>query len=385
MLNLKNHNSNLVRIGIDCRMYSVNFTGIGRYVYELIKRLPELDGGKNEYFLFFNSPEYQSFKSPSQHFHKILVNTPHYSLKEQTAYLKILNSYKLDLMHFTHFNAPIFYKRPFIVTIHDLTLSFYPGKKMRSWYHRLAYHFTIKHAIKDSRHVIAVSNNTKKDIKKLFPIKDDKISVIYEGVNREFFERALEKEKSLILEKYNIKTPFFLYTGVWRDHKNLARLIKAFYLLKQEHHIKAQLVITGKPNPYYPEVQNAVDELGLRGDVVFPGMVPENNLVALYQSADLYVFPSLYEGFGLSLLEAMSCSLPVVASNAASIPEICGPDNAVLFNPLDEKDMAKKIYQVYSNADLQTKLKKRGLERVKEFSWLKMAEETHKIHLNSSK
>ncbi len=172
-----------------------------------------------------------------------------------------------------------------------------------------------------------------------------------------------------------------LYTGVWRDHKNLARLIKAFYLLLHKHKIKAQLVITGKPNPYYPEVQQAVEELSLEGDVVFPGMVPEGDLVTLYQSAQLYVFPSLYEGFGLSLLEAMSCALPVVASNTASIPEICGAGNAVLFDPLNEEDIAEKIYQVYSDEGLQKTLIEHGLKRVKDFSWKKMTTQIHKIYL----
>lgn len=361
-------------------MYSVNFTGIGRYVYELINNLAKFDEGKNEYFLFFNFAEYQNFKSPAPNFHKVLVNAPHYSLKEQTVYLSILNKYNLDLMHFTHFNAPVLYRRPFVVTIHDLTLSFYPGKKMHRWYHRLAYHFTINHAVKRAKKIIAVSQNTKRDIQHLFHIRKDKIEVIYEGVNAEFFEKVMEKEKNLILEKYSIKRPFLLYTGVWRDHKNLVRLIKAYHILKKQHHIKAQLVITGKPNPYYPEVQSTVDDLKLNNDVIFPGMVPEGDLVALYQSATLYAFPSLYEGFGLSLLESMSCELPVVASNIASIPEVCGEGNAVLFDPLNEEDIAEKIYSVYSNPDLQDKLKASGLTRVKDFSWLKMAEQTHKIY-----
>lgn len=363
-------------------MYSVNFTGIGRYVYELIDNLAKLDGGENEFFLFFNFAEYKNFKSPAANFHKVLVDAPHYSFKEQITYLRILNSYKLDLMHFTHFNAPVFYQKPFVVTIHDLTLSFYPGKKMRRWYHRLAYHFTINRAVKRAKKVIAVSKNTQHDIQTLFHLNQDKIEVIYEGVNVEFFEKAIEKEKDLILEQYSIKKPFLLYTGVWRDHKNLVRLIKAYHLLRQQHHIKAKLVITGKPNPYYPEVQNTVYDLHLAEDVIFPGMVPEGHLVALYQSATVYVFPSLYEGFGLSLLEAMSCELPVVASNIASIPEVCGEGNAILFNPLSEEDIAEKIYSVYSNPGLQDKLKAKGLARVKDFSWLKMAEQTHKIYFD---
>lgn len=374
-----------MRIGIDCRMYSINFTGIGRYVYELINNLAEIDSsGQNQYILFFNPREYERFNPPASNFHKVRVDAPHYSLKEQWHFCKKLKAKKLDLMHFTHFNAPILYKGPFIVTIHDLTLSFFPGKKMRKWYHRLAYQLVIKHSVKKSKKIIAVSNHTQDDLVKLFKVPSEKIKVIYEGVNKEFFQKTLDKEKDLILEKYNIKKPFFLYTGVWRDHKNLVNLIKAFKLFREQNQVKAQLVITGKENPYYPEVKKTTSRLGLENDIIFPGLVHENELVALYQAAKLYTFPSFYEGFGLSLLEAMSCELPVVASNTSCIPEICGEDNAVFFDPHKPQAIADTIYSVYSNHALQAKLKKNGLERVKKFSWAKMAEESHNLYMQSS-
>ena len=133
-----------MRIGIDCRMYSINFTGIGRYVYELVKNLATVGNKEHEYILFFNPAEYNNFTLPAANFHKVRVDAPHYTLKEQWNFYRLLQAKKLDLMHFTHFNAPILYSRPFIVTIHDLTLSFYPGKKMTKWYHRLAYQLVIR-------------------------------------------------------------------------------------------------------------------------------------------------------------------------------------------------------------------------------------------------
>ena len=155
-----------MRIGLDCRIYSSKFTGLGRYTYELVENFTKLNGrlkNPHELILFFNNPEFQEFPN-HPHVQKILVNCKHYSLKEQTTFLAKLNKEKLDLVHFPHFNVPIFYNKPFTVTIHDLTLTHFPGRKMTKWYHRLAYHLTIKHAIKKSRKIISVSNHTKEDL-----------------------------------------------------------------------------------------------------------------------------------------------------------------------------------------------------------------------------
>ena len=137
-----------MRIGLDARMYSSKFTGIGRYAYELIENLAKIDA-RNEYVVFLNPPEYADFTPPGKNFKAVKVNAKHYSLAEQTSLLGKLLGANVDLVHFTHFNAPILYRRPFVVTIHDLTLSFFPGRKMTTPLHRFAYHQTIKHAIVD--------------------------------------------------------------------------------------------------------------------------------------------------------------------------------------------------------------------------------------------
>ncbi|MFH1218310.1 MAG: glycosyltransferase, partial [Candidatus Peregrinibacteria bacterium] len=152
-----------MRIGIDCRIYNSSFTGIGRYTQELIRNFAKLNH-EHELILFFNNPAYSKFTPPNSKVKKVLVNAPHYSFKEQTLFLKKLNSENFDLVHFPHFNVPIFYSKPYIVTIHDLTLTLFPGQKMTRWYHRLAYYLTIKNAVKRAKKIIAVSNNTKQDI-----------------------------------------------------------------------------------------------------------------------------------------------------------------------------------------------------------------------------
>lgn len=356
-----------MKIGIDARMYSSSFTGIGRYVYELTRYLFETDK-KNEYVLFMNEPEFSRFNPPNDHVKKVLVNAPHYSWAEQVKFARILRREKLDLMHFAHFNAPFFYRRPSVVTIHDLTLSFFPGKKMTSWVHRVAYHVVLSSIVRRSKTVIAVSGNTKKDLFKLLKISPKKIRVIYEGVAKEFAPNESPKED------------FLLYTGVWRDHKNLVNLLKAFAILCENPKFTGNLVITGREDPCYPEVKQTINELGLKKRVILSGLVPEKELIKLYQKARIYVLPSFYEGFGLTPLEAMASGTPVVASNTSCIPEICGEKNALFFDPYNIDDMAKTMQKIWFNAGLQQDLRRRGLRRVKDFSWKHMAEETLRLY-----
>jgi len=370
-----------MKIGIDCRIFSSSFTGIGRYTYELVKNIIQFNENsrhKNEIVLFFNDPEYASFDPQSSHVKKIRVNAKHYSLSEQIRFLKKLNKENCDIVHFPHFNIPILYRRPYTVTIHDLTLSLFPGQKMNKWYHRLAYHFTIKNATKKAKAVIAVSNNTKQDIIDHLGTPEEKIITIYNGVGKEFTLLKDPKETHPTLKKYGISKQFLLYTGVWRNHKNLPRLIQAFSLLK-ERGLPLSLVITGKPDPHYPEVKNTVKSLKLEDDVIFPGLVDEKELIHLYNAAFIYVFPSLYEGFGLPPLESMRCGTPVVASKTSSIPEVCGEDNALFFHPENVEEIADKVEMLYKDPQLQVKLIEQGARHSAKFSWEEMAEKTYQI------
>ena len=371
-----------MKIGIDCRLYSSRFTGIGRYTNELVDHITKINDEHkrtHEIVLFFNQPEYQNFIPPNPAVKKVLVNAPHYSLKEQTKFLKALNKEHCSMVHFPHFNVPNFYRKPYIVTIHDLTLSLFPGRKMTKWYHRLAYHFTIKNAVKKAKKVIAVSKNTKEDIISHLKIPAEKIEVIYNGINPQFHIIEDLKEVEKTLKKYDIKKDFLLYTGVWRNHKNLTGLIEAFNILKNEKQIDINLVITGNPDPIYPEVLHTIKALNLEKDIILPGLVSEQELVHLYNGAKIYVFPSFYEGFGLPPIEAMRCGTPVAASNTSSIPEICGEENAVYFNPHIPQDIAEKIEMLYKNVDLQAGLIWKGMHHSQRFSWEAMARHTYEV------
>lgn len=373
-----------MKIGIDCRIFSSKFTGIGRYTNELVNHFIEINGKldkPHQLVLFFNNPEYHEFKTIAP-VKKVLVNAKHYSFNEQLHFWLKLRKEKCDVVHFPHFNVPILYRKPYVVTIHDLTLSLFPGHKMTKWYHRLAYHLTIRNAVKTAKKIIAVSKNTRDDIIDHLHPEEKKIEVIYNGLNPEFHLITDTEKFKPTLNKYNITKQFLLYAGVWRNHKNLPRLIKAFDILKNEKNLDLQLVITGKPDPHYPEVKATVKALNLQDDVIFTNLISEDELIYLYNAALIFAFPSLYEGFGLPPLESMACGTPVVASNRSSIPEICGQDNAIFFDPENTQDIAEKIWELYKDADLQAELIEKGKNRAAQFSWEKTAKETFKLIAN---
>ncbi len=377
------------KVGIDARMFSDSFTGIGRYNFELTRRFFERKDLPIQWVIFMNEPEFSQFVPFNADVKSVCVDAPHYSFSEQTKFLRILNHEQCDLVHFTHFNVPLLYKKKFITTIHDTTISFYPGKKMNTWWRRKAYEKVMEKAVQDSTKIISVSENTKKDLIKLFHVDHNKITKIWNGIGDEFYEGA-DIAKQAVRDKFNISDTFILYTGVWREHKNVVGLIKAFYQILQKANQtngpsslkNLNLVMTGNPDPHYPEVQETIQKLNLTEKVRLVGLVEFEDLVNLYSAANAYVFPSFYEGFGMPPLEAMKCNTPVVASRISSIPEVCG-EAVQYFDPHNIDDMAEKIINVLIDENLQKKLIKKGQQQVAQFSWDKAAEETLKIYLSS--
>jgi len=372
-----------MRIGIDARFYSSAFTGIGCYVKELIQNLAELDT-RNEYVLFLRDPFFESFEVPNARFKKVRADIRHYTFEEQWRFFLMLKAEKLDLMHFTHFNAPILYRGPSVVTIHDLTLNFFPGKKMGSAFNQFIYKRIINSITHRAKKIISVSEHTKKDLIKILHADPNKIRVIHNGVSQRFHRITNAQLLGKFCAQYGLTKPYILYTGVWRSHKNLVNLIKAFSILKHKFNFPGWLVISGKEDPWYPEVQKTVHDEKLSGDVRFTGYVPDDDLVLLYNNAKTYVLPSFYEGFGLPALEAFACGIPVCATKTSAVPEVCGKDNATFFDPHSPLDMAEKIASLLADEKKQKQLIERGLTRVKDFSWQKMARETLDIYNSSN-
>ena len=365
-------------IGIDARMCGKDFTGIGRLTERVIKGLPTLMK-EFDFVLFLNELTFKKFKNKPQNVKKILCLEKIYSLSEQTLFLKKIKQHQCDLMYFLHFNVPLLYQGKFITTIHDLTLFDFPGKKMNKWWQRAAFKMVFHYAIKKAQKIITVSEFTKNHLIKIYPSLKEKSTVVYNGINDDFFNFSINnknhKKIQNLKNKLKIKQDFFLYTGVWREHKNLKRLLQAFLLLKKEG-LKANLVITGKKSE--TNIINFIKENNLQKEVILTGLLDEKDLLLLFKAAKIFVFPSLAEGFGIPPLEAMALKIPVCSSNATSLPEVCS-NAALFFDPYSINDIAKKMKKLFSNEALQKDLIQKGLQRVQNFKWDKALQKIKKI------
>jgi glycosyltransferase involved in cell wall biosynthesis len=356
-------------------MYSTKFTGIGKYTKQLIENLAKVDS-HNQYLLYFNSEEFNNFKPPASNFTKYEVNAPHYSLKEQTLFAFVLYQTKPDIMHFTHFNSPFLYFRKQVTTIHDLTLHFYPGQKYTNPIQRFAYKSVFRAAITKSKKIITPTIHTANDLSRIYPGSKKKTITIHEGTDENFNNFTPDKVPNFSFE---LPQEYILYTGNWREHKNLNNLISAFEILKNQYDYTGKLIITGNPNSGDQKLQDRISKLVKAGSVITPGLIPEEQLPYLYYKASCYVFPSYYEGFGLPVLEAFATKTPVVVSNNSCLPEV-GQNAVLTFNPEDPQEIAIKINQVLTNPETRSKLIEAGTNRLKDFSFEKMAKETLEIY-----
>lgn len=377
------------RIGIDARFYGTFGKGLGRYAQKLIENLEKIENenpeSDREYFVFLRKENFDEYKPKSERFHKVLADYHWYTFSEQIKMPRILNKYNLDLVHFPHFNVPIFYFRPFIVTIHDLILLNFPTLKGTTlsplWYKVkfLAYRLTIGLAIKRARKVIAVSEFTKSDILKHFKGIDNKIEVTYEACDHKKYDKFEENRDSEILKKYGIIKPYMLYVGNAYPHKNLEKLIRCFRDVNKKDR-ELSLVLVGKEDYFYKRLKKLKRDLGVE-NVVFAGFVSDRDLNVVYRSSKAYIFPSLYEGFGLPPLEAMGMGVPVISSDHACMKEILG-EAAYYFNGKNKRDIVNAIVELNQNNSLAKNLREKGLEQVLLYDWKKMAKQTMDLYKN---
>ena len=364
-------------IGIDCRLW--NQTGVGRYVRNLVKELGEIN--ENKYVLFVRKQDYENLKSQisnlkyRENFKPVSVDIPWHSVKEQVLFPKVLKKENLDLMHFTYFSVPILYKKPYALTVHDLTLNHFKSGKASTRnflvysIKRNAYLFIMKKATKNARKIIAVSNATSHELVDHLRVPKDKISVIYEGVDKS----VLAAGKSLISD------PYVLYVGNVYPHKNAERAILAFF--KASKPASAKFIFVGKEDFFYKSLRKKIQNLDKKKRVLFEGFVDDDSLSALYQNAKALIMPSLMEGLGLPVLEAMANKCLVLASDIPSLKEVA-EDAALYFNPWDINDISRKIEIAFSSQNNEEYIKK-GLKRSEDFSWEKMAKETLEVYEGS--
>ncbi len=363
----------MARIAIDARMLGPATTGIGLYIEELLTHLLPLDTA-NEYLLIL-SPE-ASFSPPHSNVSIARANAHWYGWKEQIVLPWQIKKYKPHLIHYPHFNVPLLSPTPFVVTIHDLTPKYYPGHKMGSAVRRYGFERVFAHALTASRAVIAVSKHTRDEILTYYPaIAKEKIHVIYEGSGRD----SAPPRGPFVWETYQrqkqIATPYIFYTGVWRNHKNLVGLLRAFAVLKSKYKLPHTLVLGGEEDPHYPEVRRTWEELGMRESVRATGFLTPHELTMLYAHADCFVLPSFSEGFGFVGLEAMRVGVPVAASDIPALREIYA-EAAVYFDPHHPTSIAHTMHTVLTNVQLRERLVRVGMERWKIFAWEDTARKT---------
>ncbi len=364
-----------MRIGIDARLYSPRFGGIGRYVQELIDHLARIDQD-NEYILFFNEEDYSQYLAPNARFSKRRVTAKKNTLQEQTLFVKDLNREQLDMMHFTNFDVPVLYKKPCIVTIHDLSLIKYPNTN-QGFLQRMQQNMMLNNIMANARRLITVSQVIKEEAIKLVGAPVDRIRIINEAVSEQFQTESFDKKLLESLKiRLGIEKPYVLTVSFWHKQSNLINLVKAYNLFRNRYNTDNQLIIVGKPNEQEDSVRQVITELGLGNHVILTGFVDDRDLPLIYKGAQMYIHPALDEGFGMSVLEAMASNVPVACANAGALAEICGADNAIFFEPQDTTNIAEAFHHVFDDEHVASALKKKGLEQAKKYSWQDTAEKT---------
>lgn len=373
-----------MKIVIDGRLWAE--TGPGRYIRNLVTELQKIDS-QNEYFLLLLKKDFDKVGLDGN-FKKVLADFPWYSVAEQIKLPKILKSINPDLVHFPHFNVPIFYKGKYVVTIHDLIHHHFQMKRATTrnplvyQLKRIGYGRIFSHAVKTSEKIIVPSDFVKQQLIKEYKLDKSKITVTYEGADESLIDLAKQDSPSnfsKLVQKFSIQKPYIFYVGNAHPHKNLLRLVNAFTKLR-ESHSDLSLVLSGPDHYFWQQLKKEVNTKG----IIFTGFVTDRELVSLYKNAAVYVMPSLEEGFGIPLLEAMACECPVVSSIAGSLKEV-GGEAVIYFDPENENDMVEKISKVLDDKKIRESLIKKGEQRYKEFSWKKMAKETLQIYENSLK
>lgn len=365
-------------IGIDARMYGPLHGGIGRYIEKLIVELEKLDT-QNEYRIFLNADNWPDYQPQNPKFRKVLANIPWYGWREQVLMPGLVKRNRVDLMHWPHWNVPIFYNGKSIVTIHDLILWHFPSRQTSTldpWFYWIKYFFfrlLLRWVIKRADKILVPSEFTRNDVLKIFSLPLEKVIVIYEGAGQRM--GAFGAPKKNFLSQLTIYQPYVLYVGSAYPHKNLDNLLEGFEKFNQRHPWEYQLVLAGRDSYFYQRLKNLLHSRYYQLPIVLTGFVPDNHLPWLYERASGCVFPSFYEGFGLPGLEAMQAGVPVAAANSSCLLEIYGPA-AVYFDPCQPEEIASSLEQILTQPRLRSELKQKGLERAQKFSWARCAQDT---------
>lgn len=403
----------IMRIGIDCRtILNPGYgeaAGIGHYTFFLVNNLLKIDK-KNEYVLFFDN---LLSKDAAEEMTKGASNVKikFFPFHQYKHYLPFVFSHlltagaiereKLDVFHSPAYTLPMSYNGKSVITVHDLAI--YKNPEWFAEKFLVGQSFSTKtlvpKSLKKAKKIIAVSKNTKKDIIEIFKINPEKVEVIYEGVefrnipSREDSVCGLESEICFenLKIKYGLKDNYILFLGTIEPRKNIPTLIKSFSkLVSQSKNLKEkyQLILAGakgwKYENIFKEIEEGQKKLGGDGEIKYIGYIPGREKFTLMKGSACFVFPSLYEGFGLPILEALSLGVPTITSNKSSLPEIAG-QAALLVDPENIDEIFKALEKILTDKNLRSELGKRGIDQAKKFDWKKCAEETIKIYKEVAK
>ena len=374
-----------MRICLDARVIIDKLTGLGNYTYNLVKHLLMLDS-ENEYIVLINRS--LTDQHPIKHLEqknltKRFVQIPEVTPQQQVMVPFELLKQKPDIYHYPNFDLPVFQPYNSIFTVHDLTYLKHDDLYMNGrWIKNFYTKAIMSLAARKSKKIIAVSASTKSDLLEILKVPEHKVDVIHEGLDEIYFNGSLSNTRSDFFNKnfaLNDGAEYFLFIGERRPHKNLVRLIEAFFIFKQRAPNKIKLVIGGKKYASYDEPERKVQELNLTNEVIFLGYIPEDDLQLLYKNARCFIFISIYEGFGIPILEAMACGTPIITSNISAMPEVAG-EAALTVNPYNVDEIAEVMHQITCDSNMSQRLVDTGLKRVKNFSWNNAAEKTLELY-----
>jgi glycosyltransferase involved in cell wall biosynthesis len=360
-----------VKIAIDIRRMTE--FGVGTYTRNVVRALGRLDH-ENEYLLIGAPDRVEEIGPLPGNFHAVPLTVPERTLEGYREFRKALAGLKCDLVHVPNlFSVPRALPCPYVMTVHDLVEHMARARQQSGFWRSLHFQLT-RRVLRGAERIFAVSNFTKSEIEKVFEIPSDRIEVVYNAIDERFLHgHASAADREMIAQRYQVTYPFLLYTGRVSPHKNVVRMIEAFSALKSELQRDQvfpdlKLIIIGDDLSGNPDLRRTVVRSGVQNDVRFLGFVPIEVLRIFYDVAKIFVFPSLYEGFGLPPLEAMAHGTPVVTSNVSSLPEVVG-NAAVLVNPENVFEIMRALHRVLIDQSLRSRMKELGYQQVTKFSW----------------
>jgi glycosyltransferase involved in cell wall biosynthesis len=366
-----------LKIAIEARPIKWSYgTGIGNYTFSMIEKLCEVDK-KNRYTFLWPDDNPVPY-IPFQNYYSFYT-LPKDDEREALEIPLWLSTERADLFHLPQngFRIPNTKTCKILVTIHDLIPYFLPEMVRSSFLKRFTRE--MPEIVSRADHILTVSMLSKQDIINIFGADPQKISVVYSAPTDAYQPLPQEPTKKFLATKYGLKKPYLLYAGGLNPRKNVAELIYAYSKINRDLHRLQQLVILGGDSKHANQLKLLVESLNLKADVIFPGFVDSADLPLFYNGADLFVYPSLYEGFGLPPIEAMACGTPVITSNVSSIPEIVG-DAAVQVNPADTLQLAGAILEVLNHEELSAALVQKGLSHSKKYNWRQNAAKILEIY-----